>query len=138
MTESGNNRLYFENAVGRVEEDHRGFVRLCYNPGQRDEAAYRGLLQHTLRLLARQRHGRMLVDQRQMNPFSPQEQGWLLGEWLPQAIREGGYRYGAVMQAQNVFARLAMNTTAAHPNARALTYRYFDEEAEAITWLQQQ
>lgn len=132
------NRLYFENAVGRVEEDQLGFVRLRYNAGRRDEAAYRGLLQHTLRLLARQRHGRMLVDQRQMEPFSPQEQQWLLGEWLPLAIAEGGYRYGAVVQATNVFARLAMNTTAAHPNARALTYRYFDEEAPAVAWLLQQ
>ena len=138
METPAGNRLYFENAVGRVEEDRVGVVRLRYHAGRRDEAAYRGLLQHALRLLARQGHGRMLVDQRQMEPFSVQEQAWLLGEWLPQAIAEGGYRYGAVIQANNVFARLAMNTTAAHPNARALTYRYFDDETAAVAWLLEQ
>ncbi|UYZ61487.1 STAS/SEC14 domain-containing protein [Hymenobacter weizhouensis] len=138
MSTPATSLLYFENVVGRVEEDPRGFVRLRYAAGRRDPAAYRDLLQHVLRLLARRRHGRMLVDQRMMEPFTPQEQEWLLGEWLPQAITEGGYKHGAIIQAQNVFARLAMSTSAAHPNAQQLTYRYFDDEAAAVAWLLQQ
>ncbi|OUJ65154.1 hypothetical protein [Hymenobacter crusticola] len=131
-------RLYFENAAGRVGEDALGFVRLTYAAGRREMAVWQGLLQHTKHLLARQRSGLLLVDQRHMSAFSLSEQAWLIEQWLPQAIVEGGYRYGAVVQAQDAFARLAMDTVRLHAQALELTYRYFPEEASAIAWLEQQ
>jgi hypothetical protein len=129
------NRLYFENTVGRVEEDVRGFVRLKYFAGSRNAEAWHGLLQHTKHLLARQGRGLMLVDQQEMAPFKPVEQKWLVEEWLPQAITEGGYRFGAVIQAHDVFARLAMDTVRTQVRDRQLTYRYFPDEAAALAWL---
>jgi len=130
-------RLYFENAAGRVGEDFLGFVRLTYAPGRRELAVWHGLLQHTKHLLARQRSGLLLVDQRQMSAFSFVEQAWLVEQWLPQAIVEGGYRYGAVVQAQDAFARLAMDTVRLQAQTLELTHRYFADEASAIAWLQQ-
>ncbi|UOR05093.1 hypothetical protein MUN82_19415 [Hymenobacter aerilatus] len=132
------NRLYFENAAGRVEEDRRGFVRLTYTQGRRETSAWHGLLQHTKHLLARQGQGVLLVDQRHMQAFSLEEQRWLVEEWLPQAIVEGGYRYGAVVQAHDAFARLAMDTIRLHAKNMQLTYRYFTDELEAVAWLQEQ
>lgn len=129
------NRLYFENAVGRVEEDKAGFVRLVYYQGLRKAETWHGLMQHTKHLLARQGHGLLLVDQQLMAPFSLPEQAWLVEQWLPRAIVEGGYRYGAVVQAHDAFARLAMETIRTQARDLHLTYRYFSEEAGAITWL---
>lgn len=129
------NRVYFENAAGRLEEDLAGYARLIYLPGRREQTAWHGLLQHTARLLARQGHGLLLVDQRQMSPFTPEEQAWLTGQWLPRTIVEGGYRYGAIVQAQDVFARLAMDTVRMQAQDLRLTYRYFPDEAGASTWL---
>lgn len=131
-------RVYFENAVGRVAEDPAGFVRLQYHPGPRDASAWHGLMQHTKHLLARQGYGLMLVDQRQMSPFLPAEQAWLIEHWLPQAIVEGSYRYGAVVQAHDAFARLAMETVRIQARNLHLTYRYFSDETPAVAWLLQQ
>ena len=129
------NRLYVENAVGRVEEDVRGFIRLKYYPGPRNAEDWHVLMQHTKEQLARQGRGLLLVDQQQMAPFKPAEQAWLLEQWLPSAIVDGGYRFGAVLQARDVFARLAMDTVRAQARNLHLTYRYFEEETPAVAWL---
>lgn len=129
------NRLYFENAAGRVEEDVRGFVKLRYFAGPPNTEAWHGLLQHTKQLLARQGKGLMLVDQQDMTSFKPAEQAWLVEVWLPQAITEGGYRFGAVIQAHDVFARLSMDTVRTQARDMHLTYRYFTDEATAVAWL---
>ncbi|RTQ49753.1 hypothetical protein EJV47_13155 [Hymenobacter gummosus] len=124
-------RLYFENRAGGVYADPAGFARLVYKPGPRAEGA---LLTHSRHLLARH-HGRMLVDQRLMQPYSPVEQQLVRQEWLPLAIEENGYRYGAVVQAQDVFARLATATVLTQARNSKMTYRYFDDEAAATAWL---
>ena len=129
------NRLYFENAAGRVEEDTAGYVRLVYYPGPRELPVWQGLMQHTKHLLARQGRGIMLIDQRRMTPFSAADQAWLVEEWLPHAIVEGGYRYGAVLQAEDAFARLSMETVRTQARDLRLTYRYFPDETEAVGWL---
>lgn len=131
-------RLYFENAAGRVVEDPNGLVRLTYHAGRREMPIWQGLMQHTKHLLARQQRGVMLIDQRQMSAFSLSEQAWLVEQWLPQAIIEGGYRYGAIVQAQDAFARLAMDTVRLQAQNLQLTYRYFPEEPSALAWLRQQ
>ncbi|MBW3128026.1 hypothetical protein [Hymenobacter profundi] len=135
---SPSNRLYFENAAGRVEEDRAGFVRLTYTLGRREASIWHGLLLHTKHLLARQGQGLLLVDQRAMQAYSLEEQRWLVEEWLPQAIVEGGYRYGAIVQARDAFARLAMDTVRLQAQNLQLTYRYFTNEEEAVAWLRAQ
>ena len=101
----------------------------------RKKDEFQALLGHTTRLLARRGDGRLLVDQRLMTPFTPDEQQFVIQEWLPLTILEGGYRYGAVVLAHDVFARLATATVVTAARDLPMTYRYFDNEAEAITWL---
>jgi len=129
------NRLYFENAAGRVEEDTDGYVRLVYYPNPRQSLVWQGLLQHTKHLLTRQGLGLMLIDQRRMPPFSSADQNWLVEQWIPQAILEGGYRYGAIIQAEDAFARLSMETVRTQARNSPLTYRYFQDEQSAVAWL---
>ncbi|GGF00049.1 STAS/SEC14 domain-containing protein [Hymenobacter cavernae] len=128
-------RIYYENRVGRSVEDPLGFARLIYHRGTRTKAEFQALLGHTTRLLARRGDGRLLVDQRLMTPFTPDEQQFVIHEWLPLTILEGGYRCGAVVLAHDVFARLATATVVTAVRDLPMTYRYFDNEAEAITWL---
>ena len=78
----------------------------------------------------------ILVDQRDMQPYSPGEQTWMSTECLPRAVNESGYRYGAVLVAHNVFARLAMNQLAMSTRGLPHTYRMFESEAEAVSWLE--
>lgn len=131
-------QLYYENPAGRVYDDPSGFARLVYLPGPRHLADLRLLLNQAGHLLARRGDGRMLIDQRLMQPFSPAEQHLLLHEWLPWAIEACGYCCGAVVQAQNVFARLATVTTLTQLRDAGMHYRYFDDEPTAVAWLQSQ
>jgi hypothetical protein len=73
-----------------------------------------------------------------MSPYSPAEQVHVVQHWLPCTIVDGQYRYGAVVQAQDVFARLAMDTIRTQAQELPLTYRFFPDEAAAIDWLQAQ
>ena len=127
-------RLYFENRAGRVSDHSAGYARLTYHATARTPDELRALLGHAARLMAQRPHGRLLVDQRLMQPFSPAEQQ-VLQAWMPQAVAEAGYRSGAILQAHDVFARLATGTATAASRALNLTYRHFDDETAAVDWL---
>ena len=127
--------LYFENGVGRVWEEPEGFLRLEYRAGPRETVQFRALLTHAAQALSRRHWQRMLVDQREMVPLSPSEQEWMATEWLPRAVRESGYRLGAVLVANNVFARLAMNQFVMASRGLSHTYRTFETEEAAVAWL---
>ncbi|MCI1187912.1 STAS/SEC14 domain-containing protein [Hymenobacter sp. DH14] len=127
--------LYFENTIGRLWEEPEGYLRLEYKPGPRELVQFRALLTHAAQALSRHGWANMLVDQRQMAPFTPVEQAWMTGEWLPKAVHEHGYRHGAVLVAHNVFARLAMTQLVFGTRDLPHTYRTFENEAEAVAWL---
>jgi hypothetical protein len=131
-------KAYYENTVGRISDDPMGFARLTYQPGPRQKEALHTLLGHVTRLLTQYSDGCLLVDQRLMDPFTPDEQVYVLEQWLPQAAQDGGYRYGAVVVAHNVFARLATAMVVTAARNLPMTYCYFDDEAEAVTWLLRQ
>lgn len=127
--------LYFENSVGRLWEEPAGYLRLEYKPGPRGEVEFRALLTHTAQALTRHHWKCVLVDQRHMIPFVISEQTWMTHEWLPRAVHESGYRYGAVLVANNVFARLAMTQVVLGTRDLPHSYRSFEHEAEATAWL---
>ena len=127
--------LYFENSVGRVWEEPEDFLRLEYRAGPRETVQFRALLTHAAQALSRRHWQRMLVDQREMVPLSPSEQEWMTSEWLPRAVSENGYRLGAVLVANNVFARLAMNQFVMASRGLSHTYRTFETEEAAVAWL---
>lgn len=129
--------LYFENVAGRVWEEAEQYLRLEYRPGPREEVQFRALLNHSAQALLRRRWSRILVDQRAMPPFSASEQAWMTTHWLPQAVRQSGYRYGAVLMAHDVFARLAMNQLMMASRGLEHAYRAFEDEAAAVAWLAQ-
>lgn len=127
--------IYFENGVGRIWEEPEAYLRLEYRSGPREEMQFRALLNHLAQALSRRGWHRILVDQQAMIPFTPSEQEWMVGQWLPRAVRENGYRYGAVVVAHNVFARLAMTQLILGSKDLPHTYRTFENDAEAVTWL---
>ncbi|OGX82514.1 hypothetical protein [Hymenobacter coccineus] len=129
--------LYFTNAAGLVQE-YADYVRLQYHPGPRRFDEFTAVLHHVTRALTRYGLGKLLIDQRQMTPYLPAERVHVVEHWLPRTIVEGPYRYGAVVQAHDVFARLAMDTIRTQAQDLPLTYRFFSDEVAAIGWLQAQ
>lgn len=127
--------IYFKNNVGCVWEEPTGYLRLEYYSGPRLEAQFRALLTHGRQALQRHGWSRMLVNQQQMSPFTTAEESWMMNEWLPLAVQESGYRYGAVVVAHDVFARLAMTGIVMASRKLGHTYRNFEHEKEAVEWL---
>ena len=127
--------LYFENSIGRIWEEPEGYLRLEYCTGPRETAQFRALLTHVAQALSWRRWEKLLIDQRLMVPFAPSEQQWMVTEWLPHAVNESGYRYGAILMAHDVFARLSMNELIFGSRDLAHTYRTFEVEEEAVAWL---
>jgi hypothetical protein len=128
-------RVYYENAVGRATDDPLGFARLTYKAGVRSTDAFHSFLGHVSRLLTQRGDGCLLIDQRLMTPFTPEEQTYVIERWLPHAIQTGGYQYGAVIVAHDVFARLATAMVITAVRDLPMVYRYFEQETEAVAWL---
>ncbi|SFP82452.1 hypothetical protein SAMN04515668_0477 [Hymenobacter arizonensis] len=129
--------IYFENAAGRLVEHPNGYALVRYYPGPRKFSDFQALLTHLSSLLARRRWNRLLSDQRQMSPHTAQETAWLRDVWLGATSRRPGPRYGAVLRALDVFARLSMNQVLHEARGTGLVYREFDREEEAAQWLRQ-
>ncbi|MDO7873484.1 STAS/SEC14 domain-containing protein [Hymenobacter sp. ASUV-10] len=127
--------VYFENAAGRIWTEPAGYLRLDYHAGRRQETDFRALLTHLRQAMSRHGGGRVLINQRQMAGFSPAEERWMIGEWLPRAVQDNGYRSGAVLVADDVFARLAMSNVAMATHHLGHEYRNFSDEGEAVAWL---
>lgn len=130
--------LVFENAAGRVEADPAGFMRAHWGPGPRTLAEAQALLRGLSQGIRHYRWPLVLVDQVAMPPFSPAEQAWITQEWLPAAVREAGYRAGAVVLATDIYARLATAYVTTSVHGLPLRYRSFDDEAAAVAWLLRQ
>lgn len=130
-------KLYFENSVGRLLEHPEGFAILQYHPGKRKLSDLQALLTHGGNLLVRNQWHRMLGDQRLMVPYTDDESAWIVNYWLDASRQRPGGLYGAVIVANDVFARLSMDQVMHEARASALTYRLFDSEDKAVAWLRQ-
>jgi len=131
-------RLYFENPVGRVLEDPNGYALVQYTGGPRDFATFQAFLTHTHQLLRRHGWHKMLADQRHMVPYTEQERAWVSEHWLAQSASDGYELFGAILVPSEIYARLALNPVMEKEQQQSvLTYRLFEAEQDATSWLAQ-
>lgn len=129
-------RIYFENPVGRIMEHPDGYAYVLYNAGPRQLDHLQAFLTHTGQLLRRQGWNKLLGDQRLMAPYTEDERTWIVKYWLTRTAEERQL-YGAVLVPQDVFARLSVSQVMAEAREAALTYRLFENEFAAASWLRQ-
>ena len=118
--------------------DPEGFLRAYWTIQPRTLADTQALFTSMSTALAQRDWSRILVNQVSMRPFSAAEQQWVTREWLPQAVQQSGYRYGAVVVSTDIYARLATSLITTNVGGLPLRYRSFDQEADATAWLRQQ
>jgi hypothetical protein len=128
----------FTNVAGRLIADPEGFLRAYWTAKPRALNDTQALFTSMSTVLAQRSWSRILVNQVSMRPFSPAEQQWVTKEWLPLAVQQSGYRYGAVVVSTDIYARLATSLITTNVGGLPLRYRSFDLETEAIAWLRQQ
>jgi hypothetical protein len=131
----GARTIYFKNNAGCLWEEPEAYIRLEYYAGVRSEVQFQALLTHAQQAMKRHGWSRMLVNQQAMSAFTPTEATWMMNDWLPRAVDEGGYRYGAVVVAHDVFARLAMMGIVMTSRKLVHLYRNFEDEPDAVAWL---
>ncbi len=130
--------LLFKNRAGLLLADPAGFLRANWGAQPRTLADTQEFFANMQQQLQAYRWSRILINQVGMLPFSPAEQQWVAHEWLPQAVRVGGYRHGAIVVSHDVLVRLATAYVTTNVQGLPLVYRSFDDEAEAVAWLTQQ
>jgi hypothetical protein len=130
--------ILFSNAAGLLQADPAGFLRVDWGPGPRTLTDTGALFAAITKGLIQYKWGKVLVNQVHMQPFSTQEQLWVAQEWLPYAVQEGGYRYGAVVVSTNEFTRLATAFITISVKGLPILYRSFDNEEQAVSWIVQQ
>jgi hypothetical protein len=130
--------ILFDNAAGRLRADPDGYLRVNWGPGPRTLTDTGALFAAITKALIQYRWSKVLVNQVHMHPFTTQEQLWVAQEWLPHAVQEGGYRYGAVVVSKNEFTRLATAFITISVKGLPILYRSFDNEEQAAHWIVQQ
>ncbi|MGI4824485.1 MAG: hypothetical protein ACRYFV_25020 [Janthinobacterium lividum] len=127
--------ILFENVAGRLQADSAGFLRVYWGPGPRTLTDTGALFAAITKALLKYQWSKILVNQVHMQPFTTQEQLWIAQEWLPHAVREGGYRFGAVVVSANQFTRLATAFITISVQGLPILYRSFDKEEQAVSWI---
>jgi hypothetical protein len=130
--------VLLQNTAGQVIAEPGGYLRLHWSDQPRAFAETCAMFTTAAAALERYGWSRILINQVNMRPFSPQEQFWISQQWLPGAVRTSGYRSGAVVVATDVLTRLATAFVTTSFADLPLRYRSFDVEQEAIAWLTQQ
>lgn len=129
-------RVYFENSVGRILEHPAGYALIQYHAGARELAYLQAFLRHVGQLLKLREWHKILGDHRVMTPYTEEESQWIVDYWLSYN-NQGREIYGAVVVALDEWAQLPDSYRLQEAQAGAMTYRLFDDEATALTWLQQ-
>jgi hypothetical protein len=134
----GKLRVHFQNAAGQLLEQPAGeYIIIQYTPGPRHFADLQTLLGHAKQVLALRHWHKVIGDHRRMAPFTPEEANWVTECWLSMPRTRMHDFYGAVLLPTDVLARLSIDQATGEAKARAITYRFFAEEAEAASWLAQ-
>ncbi|RSK32550.1 hypothetical protein [Hymenobacter metallilatus] len=127
--------LILENPAGKVIYHPAGYVRLDWYPAKAPDAQVQALYLAASNTLRQYGLSGILTDHRHMPPLSPELQQWLVDTWTPQAVQACGYRRAAVVQSYNVFGRLATARVVMQLGSLPFTVHYFNNEAEAESWL---
>ncbi|MCC3156596.1 hypothetical protein LJ737_05060 [Hymenobacter sp. 15J16-1T3B] len=126
--------VFFRNAAGSVVFHSTGYVELAWGPGRLGLDELQAFYEQALTLLKSTDSGKILSSHGQRQPLSAAAQQWLTGDWIPRAIRQGGFRYCAIVEGQDPVHRLStQGVVAASPVG--VEFKRFQHRADAEAWL---
>ena len=104
--------------------------------GYHTSAAFRALNEQVLAALVEHRASRILCDIRHFLLIGAEDQAWLNGEWLPQAIATG-LSHCAIVTPLYFFNRVAVGAVVERLDASRLRVEYFEDVEPARAWLRE-
>lgn len=130
-----NEFLHFHNELASVVEHAAGYISIDWKPAPMRTIHLREVYSQALELLAYTRCGRILTDHQFMAPILPHDAEWLIQEWIPLAIKVGGYRRCAVIQSHELLSRQTTHRIVTQLADLPLTINHFPDRPDAITWI---
>jgi hypothetical protein len=127
--------ITFENAVGRLLEHPEGYVAFECHAGPRKLSDLQGLLVHVGLSLQQHSWHKVLWNQCVMAPFTKVENTWIIDYWVYFATRYPKGLQVAIVQARDVYTRLAVNQLLQQAQVAPFAYRVFESETLAAAWL---
>jgi hypothetical protein len=127
-------KLFFQNAAGKLYYQPAGFVRLVWSADRAPLEALKAYYAQVLALMLSTGTRKILSEHGQRPPLSGSAQQWLTSEWIPQAIREARARYCAIVEGSDPMHRLStQSVVSASPSG--LVFQRFHAMETAESWL---
>ena len=127
-------KMFFQNAAGKLYYQPAGFVRLAWGAERTTLELIQAYYAQVLALLMSTGTQKILSDHGQRAPLSGPAQQWLTGTWIPQAIRQAGAQYCAIVEGADPMHRLSTQSVVSAAPA-GLQFRRFSDVDEAEAWL---
>ena len=115
--------IYYDELIDAVCLTLIGFV---------ESANYRALLNKSIELLAQCKTCKLLSDTSQMEVIAIEDQDWSENDWAKRAIA-AGLKYNAIVLSMDILSKLSIEYITNH--AKVVNVKYFDNVADAKTWL---
>lgn len=129
--------LYLNNSLASVFGHTGGYLRIEWHTVPMVSAEVRQLFDQILGLLRQEDLHCLFTERTVAPPINGDDCQWVASEWVPRATREAGLTHCAVVESREVIAsRTSCLPAPAHPGTRP-QLRYFDNFAQAETWIQQ-
>jgi hypothetical protein len=104
--------------------------------GYHNSATFRQGTEQMLHELTRHKASKVLADIKDMVLIGMEDQEWLIGEFLPRAIRQG-FGAIAIVRPTHYFNKVAVETIAYKINQEQLRIQFFDDIQQAKAWLRE-
>ncbi|MGD1843845.1 MAG: hypothetical protein ACFB10_00450 [Salibacteraceae bacterium] len=96
---------------------------------------FRNGMNQTMGLMKEKGYTKILSNSSNLGPIAPEDQKWVIEEWLPQALALG-YNKIALIVPKDVFSQLAVDDIMEEANeVSPVDDKYFDNVDEAASWL---
>jgi len=133
---SGNNKLAaraaYSNVSGSIYYDELIDAVCLTLIGYLESDTYRAMLNKCIELLAQCKTCKLLSDTSQMEVIAIEDQDWSENDWAKRAIA-AGLKYNAIILSMDIFSKLSIEYITDH--AKIVNVKYFDNIADAKTWL---
>lgn len=126
--------LYYRNDLGVITYDPLGFVILEWSDAPLAHAQLQSLYAHTLQALRHHATCKLLTVQTHRQRLAVEDQQWIAHQWIPKAITECAYSHCAIVESSLEANRSAARAVGQRAGS-TLTFRFFDDVAEARDWL---
>jgi hypothetical protein len=120
--------------VNLVWDDDVKCMRIGWSGEFMSGEDYRSTLLKLLDVLEEKRGSRMLFDMRNMPVMSPDDQAWVLSEWMPKSLK-AGLKYSAVVMPQRALSKMTLRHIAKDASVIERQRAYFETLEEATAWL---